>query len=192
MSQRKPLPLVSDEEDPFICAILAAPEDEAPRLIYADWLEERGDLRGEYLRLDCQLASLPQDDPSFDWLVRRFRELHFQIDPKWRTAVSRSAIEKCSLFAFRCPKRWDKLSLTGGAGVRWCTACRKEVYYADDIRQAREHAELGRCVAVDPAVPRKEGDLDIEREVMIMGLLLPETRYEPRPQRARPWWRFWA
>jgi len=29
-------------EDVFIRAILAAPQDAAPRLIYADWLEEQG------------------------------------------------------------------------------------------------------------------------------------------------------
>src|SRR5258708_7552476 len=123
MSQRRPLPLISSEEDPFILAILGAPEDEAPRLIYADWLEERGDLRGAYLRLDCQLAALTEDDPRFDELVIRFRELHFQIDRAWRRAVSRSRIEKCDQFAFRCPKRWDALQPTEDSRVRYCTAC---------------------------------------------------------------------
>jgi uncharacterized protein (TIGR02996 family) len=41
---------MSDDE-PFLRAILATPEDMATRLIYADWLEERGDARAEYLRL---------------------------------------------------------------------------------------------------------------------------------------------
>jgi uncharacterized protein (TIGR02996 family) len=198
MSQRKSLPLVSQQEDPFILAILDAPEDEAPRLIYADWLEERGDARGEYLRLDCQLAALPQDDPCFDGLVVRFRELHFQVDPRWRTAVSRSRIEKCPQFEFRCPRRWDNLQLTGNARVRFCTACRAEVHYADDLRQAREHAEMGRCVAVDPAVPRWEGDLDPEEFMGIIDIDNfpdPEPRYAepPRPPRRkpRPWWRIW-
>ena len=39
-----------NDETPFIEAILASPEDKAPRLIYADWLEERGDPRGESSR----------------------------------------------------------------------------------------------------------------------------------------------
>lgn len=34
-------------------AILATPDDLAPRLVYADWLLERGDLRGEYIVLQC-------------------------------------------------------------------------------------------------------------------------------------------
>src|SRR5262245_31478207 len=37
----------------FIQALLAAPEDLTLRLVYADWLEERGDPRGEYLRCQC-------------------------------------------------------------------------------------------------------------------------------------------
>ncbi|HEU4732732.1 MAG TPA: TIGR02996 domain-containing protein [Kofleriaceae bacterium] len=34
-------------------AILAAPDDLAPRLVYADWLLERGDPRGEHIVLQC-------------------------------------------------------------------------------------------------------------------------------------------
>ncbi len=38
------------EEQAFLRAILERPDDDAPKLIYADWLEERGDPRGEFLR----------------------------------------------------------------------------------------------------------------------------------------------
>jgi uncharacterized protein (TIGR02996 family) len=37
-------------EDAFLAAILANPEEIGPRLVYADWLEERGDPRGTWLR----------------------------------------------------------------------------------------------------------------------------------------------
>lgn len=37
-------------------AVLAAPEDDAPRLVYADWLTERGDPRGEFIQLQCLLG----------------------------------------------------------------------------------------------------------------------------------------
>src|SRR5438552_12725682 len=40
------------EEAGFWIAIAEAPEDEVPRLIFADWLEERNDPRGPLLR-DC-------------------------------------------------------------------------------------------------------------------------------------------
>jgi uncharacterized protein (TIGR02996 family) len=42
--------------EPFLQEIAAAPDDDAPRLVYADWLEERGDPRGEFIRIQCELA----------------------------------------------------------------------------------------------------------------------------------------
>ena len=46
-------------------AIRASPDDDAPRLVYADWLEEHGDQpRAEFIRVQCALARLPQDDPT--------------------------------------------------------------------------------------------------------------------------------
>jgi uncharacterized protein (TIGR02996 family) len=44
----------------FIDAILAEPDDDAPRLIYADWLEERGDPRAEFIRVQVELAAMAQ------------------------------------------------------------------------------------------------------------------------------------
>ena len=42
---------------PFIAAIRAAPDDDAPRLVYADWLDEHGDSpRAEFIRVQCELA----------------------------------------------------------------------------------------------------------------------------------------
>lgn len=38
------------DHKPFLSAILANPRDDAALLIYADWLEERGDGRAAYLR----------------------------------------------------------------------------------------------------------------------------------------------
>lgn len=37
-------------------AILADPDNDTVRLVYADWLEERGDPKGEFIRLQCAHA----------------------------------------------------------------------------------------------------------------------------------------
>jgi uncharacterized protein (TIGR02996 family) len=47
----------------FLEAIAANLDDDAPRLLFADWLEEHGDPRGEFIRVQCALAGLPADDP---------------------------------------------------------------------------------------------------------------------------------
>jgi uncharacterized protein (TIGR02996 family) len=41
-------------QEAFLKAIQEQPEDDGPRLMYADWLEERGDPRGEFIRVQCQ------------------------------------------------------------------------------------------------------------------------------------------
>jgi uncharacterized protein (TIGR02996 family) len=47
----------------FLETIAARPDDDAPRLIYADWLEERGDPRSTFIRLQCALEHLRPADP---------------------------------------------------------------------------------------------------------------------------------
>jgi uncharacterized protein (TIGR02996 family) len=62
-------------DDPFLRSIIEEPDDDAPRLVYADWLTERGDPRGDFIRVQCQLACLPGDDPRRPNLEARAHEL---------------------------------------------------------------------------------------------------------------------
>jgi uncharacterized protein (TIGR02996 family) len=48
----------------FLEEIRDQPEQDAPRLVLADWLEEQGDPRGTLLRVQCWLASEPADHPA--------------------------------------------------------------------------------------------------------------------------------
>ena len=46
-------------------AVVATPHDDAPRLIYADWLDEHGQPeRAEFVRVQCRLAALDDDAPE--------------------------------------------------------------------------------------------------------------------------------
>lgn len=45
-----------DEELGLLQAIVAAPDDDTPKLVYADFLTERGDVRGEFINLSIALA----------------------------------------------------------------------------------------------------------------------------------------
>jgi uncharacterized protein (TIGR02996 family) len=50
------------ERDAFIQALIEAPNDDTPRLIYADWLEEHGDSeRAELIRVQVERARLEMD-----------------------------------------------------------------------------------------------------------------------------------
>ncbi len=48
----------------LLAAVLAAPDDDAPRLVYADWLMEQGDPRGEFIAVQCELASLGEAEAA--------------------------------------------------------------------------------------------------------------------------------
>jgi uncharacterized protein (TIGR02996 family) len=60
-------------EEAFLADIVDRPEDDGPRLVYADWLEENGQPeRAEFIRTQCRLANLPED--SADRLALEERE----------------------------------------------------------------------------------------------------------------------
>jgi uncharacterized protein (TIGR02996 family) len=45
------------EIEGLLTAISKQPEDDTPRLIFADWLTEKGDKRGDFIREQCQWAA---------------------------------------------------------------------------------------------------------------------------------------
>ena len=53
--------LFGPEEAAFLRTIRSTPEDAAPRLVYADWLDERHDPRGPVIRLADRLRGLTPD-----------------------------------------------------------------------------------------------------------------------------------
>ena len=68
-------------ETAFLRTILASPEDDAPRLVYADWLDENGDPdRAEFIRLQVRLARTHPHDPEWPRLkavVSQIERAHF-------------------------------------------------------------------------------------------------------------------
>jgi uncharacterized protein (TIGR02996 family) len=68
----------ADVGEALLQAILADPEDDGPRLIYADWLEENGNAdRAEFIRVQIELAGTAQANP------RRLLELHARETQLW-------------------------------------------------------------------------------------------------------------
>jgi uncharacterized protein (TIGR02996 family) len=62
-------------DEAFLQDIIESPDDDSLRLIYADFLDERGDPRGEFIRVQCELARLSAANPRRTELVAREREL---------------------------------------------------------------------------------------------------------------------
>ena len=64
--------------------ILENPDDVTVRLVYADWLDEQDNPRGEFIRLQCRLAEMDEDDPARQPLVARERQLLAAHKSTWR------------------------------------------------------------------------------------------------------------
>lgn len=67
----------------FVDRILAAPEDDAPRLEYADWLASRDDPRGEFIRLDITMDRASMTSPGYGDLRRRHEEYLNRHEKAW-------------------------------------------------------------------------------------------------------------
>jgi len=76
---------------PEVLALLAEakarPDDDIPRLILADFLEDSFDpvdqTRGSFLRLQCQLARMPQHDPAAAPLRQRLIQVRAEAEALW-------------------------------------------------------------------------------------------------------------
>ena len=83
------------DDDAFIRAIVAAPGDEAPRLVYADWLDERGDPHGLYLRAEVEAFRQNRGGPAFAAAEASLRGQALGLDPMWVARVSRPPVGVC-------------------------------------------------------------------------------------------------
>jgi uncharacterized protein (TIGR02996 family) len=72
-----------NDVDRFLQAIRESPYDDDLRLVFADWLEDQGDPRGELMHLEVELARLPEDDPQRDDLQQASFRLQEQHAEEW-------------------------------------------------------------------------------------------------------------
>jgi uncharacterized protein (TIGR02996 family) len=68
------------EDAAFLEAIAADPADEAVRAVYADWLEERGDVRAECLRLEEEQHALEPARLLTGERLDRYRRIRRRLD----------------------------------------------------------------------------------------------------------------
>src|SRR5438128_626897 len=68
--------------DAFELAIAQAPDDDALRLMYADWLDDQGDPRGELIRIQCALVR-PNSAQHHTDLLDRQEALLTAHDAEW-------------------------------------------------------------------------------------------------------------
>ncbi|HZV05495.1 MAG TPA: TIGR02996 domain-containing protein [Gemmataceae bacterium] len=79
--------------DAFLRDILNHPDDDAPRLIFADWLEEQGDAasvaRAEFIRVQCVLAAGQLSDLRRAELEKRENQILNEYGSQWARPIRR-------------------------------------------------------------------------------------------------------
>jgi uncharacterized protein (TIGR02996 family) len=80
----------ANDHKQLFSAILDNPDEDTPRLMYADWLQEHDDpARAEFIRLQCRLAerlrrdAVPHTDPD----MQREYQLQNQLGERWRAEM---------------------------------------------------------------------------------------------------------
>src|SRR5262245_56414654 len=70
-------------------AILAEPDDDSHRLVFADWLDDQGHSdRAEFIRVQCALARRAGDDPQRPERTRRQEALLDLHEKEWQKEVA--------------------------------------------------------------------------------------------------------
>lgn len=80
------------EEQAFIATIIESPQDDGPRLMFADWLDEHGqEERAEFICVQCTLAALPEYPQIEGHIVEHDlpRPEHTERTGTWRDALIR-------------------------------------------------------------------------------------------------------
>ncbi len=73
------------DRDAFLRTIIENPDDDTPRLVFADWLEENGDPeRAEFIRLQIELMRTLEWEPRFDEIQFRVGDLLSKNGMRWR------------------------------------------------------------------------------------------------------------
>lgn len=88
------------DELPFIHEIRTRPENDDARLIYADFLEDQGDARGELIRVQIELHHLPPAAPERASLLKREDELLATHGEAWLEPLRRLGAEGLSIRCF--------------------------------------------------------------------------------------------
>ena len=181
-----------DDETVFLNEIREQPELQANREVYADWLEEHGDPRAEYLRLQMKLGRLERTSNARRAIQRKMRRLAAEIGQDWLVELEQAPIENCHStgeeeqdinFEFECPQVWSHLSPTEDSDVRMCEQCQSPVFFCQSVPEANSMAQAGACVAIDSTLRRKPGDVKGGIGFMLGRVMVPKRLSEYRRKR---------
>ena len=79
------------DELALLRGVEASPDDDLPRLVYADWLDEQGrHARAEFIRVQCELASIERRLPGMTHNEKVVKGLNISKLSQFRTSLIRA------------------------------------------------------------------------------------------------------
>jgi len=144
---------MADEKE-FLDAIQANRDDEASRLVYADWLEENNEIeRAEFLRLEAQLERIQP----------RVEELRGRLDKEWLAIVARTV----------------DLVLIGARPNLINTIKAVRTVTGWGLKEAKDFAELAdtRPVALQEGISRRDAEVHAKQFADIPGVRIEIGAY---------------
>jgi uncharacterized protein (TIGR02996 family) len=142
-------------------AILAAPEEDGPRLVFADWLEEHGDPdRAEYIRLQIRHSQTKQYSPVWQEMRERIEDLHKRHGRRWLVGFPAWATENVQFrrgFPADVQLHVDVFlaSAEGLARLMPLEGARLRVQSVRDVERLARHPALGRLRKLDMTLSRE-------------------------------------
>ena len=157
------------QEDGFIQSIHEAPHDEALRLIYADWLEERGDARGEFLRLESHLRRTNAQEPGYPDALAHWLELRDRVPADWLDRLGwrvNGLLLPRALVDLLARGRWGSFPRRGSVSP-WGDV---EAYSQQSMQLETPNVCYGLKWLGKPDTERPPGDVDPKLTVLIADL----------------------
>lgn len=153
------------EDLPYLEAIIAAPDDDGPRLVWADALTERGDPRGEFITLQCARAA-GRGGARAGALRKREEALLTENRGYWFGALEAFLKERDSYF------RLSHVAIERG----FVTACRLRATERTDLAGLFARAPLLERLGLSGAEVEVFPELSRLRELELGGDLSPGFR----------------
>jgi uncharacterized protein (TIGR02996 family) len=88
-------------DNPFADEVRMNPYDNTPRLIFADYLDDRGDPLGQFIRTQMSLSEMPQNDPSRTALELQESELIREFGETWLAPLRELGAEGVNVRCFQ-------------------------------------------------------------------------------------------
>ncbi len=136
------------------------PDEDTPRLVYADYLEEEGNApRAEFIRVQCALARLPEGDPQRHALEDRQHELLAEHECAW-LGVAPDAMDELEEWTFERGFVHEVAAspyFMRGPGADLCTSNLVRRWrvtsgvdnFPEDLKEAGQRGWFSRLEAVD-------------------------------------------